>query len=102
MKEDTGDIKRGGLPSWIAVAISNIALIIGGAIGYGELKGDVRAQEVSLKREVDALNQRVDRAERIADDDRKEVASKIDGLSHQVGSVQIDLARVCVRLKCKD
>lgn len=102
MSGETSDLKKSGFPSWIAVAISNAALIIGGAIGYGELTARVSGQETAMKREVESINDRLERIERVADHDRQEVAHAVEGLSEKLGNVQLDLARVCARLKCKE
>jgi len=98
---DTGDIKK-GLPTWVQFVFGILIPLAGVAVGYGELTARQSALDDRVTEMRAVLEQRIDRAERDGAEDRKDVARVLDGVKNDVAAVKVDLARICVRLKCKE
>lgn len=86
-------VSKSGAPDWAKGLIVVALPMVMGVVGYGEIKGEMVAK-------VAALEQRVARVEESADKDRDLVRKAVEDMRVVVGNVQLDVARICVKVKC--
>ncbi len=91
----TADIKR-AMPDWVKFLLAIIVSLATGAVGYGELRGQVAALEQRIERsEHDLERERSECEQHI-----REEAEQLDAVRTMLDTVRIDVARICAKLKC--
>lgn len=98
----TGDLKR--IPAALKYLAAILVSVVGTALAIGTSSGRMEARLEALERadRLAALEQRIERLETGAAEDRREAARALDGIRGAVSGIQLDVARVCVKLKCKE
>lgn len=86
----------GGIPDWVKFVVPLVVSLAAGAIGYGEMKAQVNA----LEQRVDRAEKSAEKLEQAAEQRNRDWTKSLEDVRQAIGGVQLDVARICAKLKC--